>query len=466
MGAQVRDERGFAMVTALLATIVAATLGIMVVQLSIHATNVSAHDKARTQSIHAAEAGLDVALSHFGSSGTLPCALSGTLNATPPATYSVTINYYASYPFVGTPMTCSGGYVSSALKPAGATLRSAGNVSGWQSQTVERYMEAEITMDPIRGAFNKAIFSNNTPVITSNITVYGENGNDADMISNADWNCQNSLTVYGSIYVQGSATMTNTCRTAVDLWANGSVTMSSSARIDHDAKSSTGSLTMSQSSSVGNNAVLGTTCTGCTSRVAGTVTTGNIQGPPPTTSFPPMVFDATAWTDEGWTVLSYTDCTAARDWITNAANKSTKAVIRITGGCSLTFSNNTTITRNADLAIFTDGEITTQNLTSWTSGDGAWHNLYLIVESAASCSGTDGRVTMSNQTGFTKLYFFVYSPCYSTFAQNNSTARGQIYGQVVAVSNNLTYTFHAMLVPGNGEITGYDTKFTFKREVD
>jgi hypothetical protein len=72
---------------------------------------------------------------------------------------------------------------------------------------------------------------------------------------------------------------------------------------------------------------------------------------------------------------------------------------------------------------------------------------------------------MSNQTGFNKLYFFVYSPCYSTFAQNNSTARGQIYGQVVAVANNLTFTFHAMRIPANGEITGYDTKLTFKREV-
>jgi hypothetical protein len=234
---------------------------------------------------------------------------------------------------------------------------------------------------------------------------------------------------------------------------------------------------MTQSASAGNNAVVGTTCTGCTSRVGGTITTGNVQGPPPTTSFPQMVWDPQAWTDAGWTIGNYTDCTTVRNEIVNGTYQNQKRVFRITGGCSLEFSNagagGTTITRGADLAIFTDGEIITRNLTTWTSSDSTWRNLYLLVESSATCVGTDpvsgspnGRVTMSNQTGFTRLYFLLYSPCYSTFAQNNSSARGQIYGRTVAIANQLAYTFHAMGVPGNGEITAYNTKFTFKREVD
>jgi hypothetical protein len=407
----------------------------------------------------------------FGAAtSSLPCSMSGTLNATPVATWSVDITYYASYPLVGSALTCVNGYLSGSVAPGGAALYSTGSVAGWPTGTVERNMEMQVSLQVVYGEFNKAIFSNRSPVITSNITVYGENGNDADMISNGDWSCQNSLTVYGTIYVQGSATMANTCRTAVDLWANGNITMSSQSRIDHDAKSSTGSLTMSQSSSVGNNVTVGTTCTGCTTgssgRVAGSVTTGNVQPAPPTTVFPTMTFDAAAWTSEGWNIEYFTNCTTARDWLTNASHNSSKTVLRITGGCTLSIAQNTTITRTADVAIFTDGEITTNNNTNFVTGDAAWHSLFLIVETAASCLGTDGRISMSNQTSFQQLYFFVFSPCYSTFANNNSTARGQIYGDVVSVTNNLTYTFHAMLVPGAGDVSGYKAGTAFVREVD
>ncbi|MEA3020194.1 MAG: hypothetical protein QOI47_1718, partial [Actinomycetota bacterium] len=260
--------------------------------------------------------------------------------------------------------------------------------------------------------------------------------------------------------------LSNSCRAVVDLWANGAITMSSSARVDHDAKSSTGSLTMSQSASVGNNATVGTTCSGCAGRVGGTITTGNVQPAPPTSTFPTMIFDATAWTTDGWSIQYFTDCTAARSWLTSGANNASKTVLRITGGCTLTFQNNTTVTRTADVAIFTDGGISASNNTTFASGDGSWHNLLLTVESAASCAGTNGRITMSNQTSFDHEYFLLYSPCYTQFGQNNSSARGQIYGQVVTTSNNLTFTFHAMDVPGAGDVTGYRAGTAFVREVN
>ncbi|HVM53146.1 MAG TPA: hypothetical protein VM262_08110, partial [Acidimicrobiales bacterium] len=108
-----RDDGGFAMVAALLSIMVAGLLGAVVMQLSIHTTQGSAHDRARTQSVHAAEAGLDQVLAMFRSSGgvTLPCELSGTLTATPPATWSAVITYYPAYPLLDAPMTCTGGYL-------------------------------------------------------------------------------------------------------------------------------------------------------------------------------------------------------------------------------------------------------------------------------------------------------------------------------------------------------------------
>jgi hypothetical protein len=327
-------------------------------------------------------------------------------------------------------------------------------------------MQSELSLEPIYGTFGKAIFSDQTPGIANRLTVYGEDGNDADVLTNVNFNCTNSLTVYGSIYIQGTATLSNSCRTTQDLWANGNISMSNTARADHDIKSSTGNLTMGNSSSAGNNIQVAGTCTGCTGRYGGTLTTGYTQGPPPAETFPTISFDTVAWTDEGYQVLDYTDCTAAKSWITDATHKAIKAVVHITGGCTLTFANNTTVTRTADLAIFTDGEIVTTNNTSFISGDTAWHDLDLIVGAGSTCAGNQGYISLSNLTTFTKMYFFVYSPCSSTFANNNSTGRGQVYGKTVTLANNLTFTFHAMRIPGAGTITGFDAKVQFVREVN
>jgi hypothetical protein len=455
------------MITALLAIAVAMILGVTVMQTSFHTTHASAYDRARTQSVHAAEAGLDVVLSTLPSTATLPCALTGTLSGTPVATWSATITYYPSYPLIGSALACVGGYLPGTSIPGGAVIDSIGSVTNWPTGTVERTMQTEVRMSPLRGAFDKAIFSDETPVISNNLTIYGDNGNNADVITNSDWTCVNSLLVYGSLYVQGTASMGNSCRTMVDLWANDAITMSNSARVDHDAKSSTGNLTMTNNSAVGNNVVIGgSTCSGCAGKVGGSITTGHVQPPPPTTEFPEITFDAASWTDDGWSIASYTDCDAAKSWILDSANQGSKTVIRITGGCTLDFTNNTTITRTEDLAVFTDGEITTNNRVTWQTGDSSWHDLFLIVESGASCTGTDGRITMSNLTSFDRLYFFVYSPCLSTFANNNTSGRGQIYGNVVAATNNLTFTFHAMLVPGAGAITGYQNDVQFVREIN
>jgi hypothetical protein len=468
MTGRLRDERGMAMVTALLASVVAMILGATVMQLSIHTSRGSAYDRARTQAVHAAEAGLDQAMSHFATTAVaaLPCELAGTLNATPVANWSVQIDYYATHPPSGSPLPCVSGFLDADSVPGSAALESTGTVTGWEDGTVERFMQSQVSMEPIYGTFDKAIFSDNSPGITNNLQVNGENGNDADVLTNGNFVCSNSLTVYGSIYAQGSATLSNSCHTTSDLWANGSISMSNTSRADHDVMSSTGSLTMGGNSYVGNNIKVAGTCTGCTGRYGGTKTTGYAQGPPPSETWPEITFDADAWIEDGYEVGYYTECATPLSWITNSANAGVKKVLRITGGCTLTFSQNTTTLRTEDLAIVTDGEIVTSNNTSFQSNDSGWHSLYLIVENSSSCTGSDGRVTLSNLTQFTKLYFFVYSPCVSTFANNNSTGRGQVYGKTVTLANNLTFTFHAMLVPGAGTITGFDSKVQFVREVN
>ena len=65
--------------------------------------------------------------------------------------------------------------------------------------------------------------------------------------------------------------------------------------------------------------------------------------PPPTAEFPDIHFaaqDRQNWIAEGWLVEDFTSCTAARDWITqDSTHNSLKRVVRITGGCTLTFAS-------------------------------------------------------------------------------------------------------------------------------
>ena len=69
------EERGIALVTAMMMTMVVLTLSVVMVNLAIHNSTSSAQDRARVQAVHAAEAGIDVVYSQMRQYGyaSLPC---------------------------------------------------------------------------------------------------------------------------------------------------------------------------------------------------------------------------------------------------------------------------------------------------------------------------------------------------------------------------------------------------------
>jgi len=103
------EERGVALITALLVSMVVVSLAVVVVGLSLHNVNSSSSDRKRVDAVDAAEAGIDATLSSFRSVtiAALPCpgdaSLTSTLNTTPVAQYTVTPYYYATYPATGSP---------------------------------------------------------------------------------------------------------------------------------------------------------------------------------------------------------------------------------------------------------------------------------------------------------------------------------------------------------------------------
>lgn len=468
-------EDGVAMITALLVTVVASVLGVTAVQLAQHNDTASAADRARAQAIHAAEAGLEVSLQRVETSATsaLPCGMTGTLNARGGASWSTSLTYYDAYPMTAASVVpCTfGGTLAGDIPVFAVQVVSTGAVPV-TGGTVERVMETQAQLTPRRGLFDKALFSIESPDISNNLTIWGQVGNDANFFTSGDWHCKNTFRIEGSLYVQGVLQMDNSCSVAVDAWATDSISMYQSARIDHDAISSVGSLTINTTGgglTVGGNVEVGTTCTGCAGKVGGSVTQNKVQGPPPTAEFPDIHFtaaDAVNWQDEGWGIEYFTSCAAARDWITqDSTHNSLKRVVRITGGCTLTFSNNTTVTRTADLAIITDGSISTQNLTRFRSGDGLWHDLLFIAETGAGATCPTGDITFSNNTSFQQLRFFVYSPCTVRMANGDSNARGQVYARTVGIQNQINYTYSPTKIPGSGDVFGHEVYAYLLREI-
>jgi len=176
------EERGIAMVTALMVSLVVLFLSIVVVALSLHNSTISAFDRKRIQAIDASEAGIDAWYSGLvtstGGAVCNPAQWDGTLPTTPNAAYDVTITLYSGWPPVpgipplGNEMTCPANPTDPLpADPLGAMVVSKGTAVTSQSPTaVSRTMQAEVRFTPIYGGFNKAIFSNTVLNIVNKLT--------------------------------------------------------------------------------------------------------------------------------------------------------------------------------------------------------------------------------------------------------------------------------------------------------
>jgi hypothetical protein len=465
------DERGIALVTSLLVTMVLVSIGVTVVGLSIHNAGQSSLDRKRIQAVNTAEAGLDATLSamQYSITSGLPCganSVSATLPTTPASEYHVTVQYYTSYPPTGTAMTCP---LSDATRPAGAIVTSAGTavVSG-SSISVTRTMQTQVRLTASRGAFGQAIFSDKDLTLQNNLTVNGFQAYDGNLYTNGNLNCGNGSLINGSVYVQGTATLSNSCNIVQDVWAGGSVSMSNSATVGHDvtASASGSDISLDNSSTIAHNATAGGQCTGCGSNVGGDVVRNHTSPLPPVYTLPTLNYSSSAWQAAGFdTTKNYSDCTAARTAI--LAGYTARTVARISPACALSFGNNDVVNVRNDMAIVTDGSISSSNQVNFQSADGNPYTLYLIVPTSAAsggCTGGTHDMSYSNQTNFTNLRVFAFTPCTVIYSNNNDGLGGQIIGGQVTIQNLYTLAFLPIDVPG-GTDTGYSVDIAFIREI-
>jgi hypothetical protein len=451
-------EEGIAMITAILVSAVILTLSVTATTLAIHNTGQSGLDRQRMQVVADAEAGVNMAFSTLQSTPTanLPCTIQGQSTVAPPQQYTATIQYFDAS---GTALTCNNPGLLA--QPSSALITSTSTpLPASVSPSAKRTMQSQVSLSPVYGGFDTAIMSDGSPTTSNNLTVNGDNGDDGDVYTNGSWSCSNSMTIHGQMVAQGNISMINSCQITKDVWANGSVTMSNNTVAGHDVTSSTSSITLNNAAHILNNATAGTTISG--SNIDGTKTQNHPQAAPPAKTFPVITWNQSAWQNAGWTVKTISSCSYFTPTNVQSDLATGKTVYRVTPACALTWSNNTSFSLANDMAIVTDGSIGSANKTTFT-GSGSTRNLYWIVPYGTACPA--GNVSTSNNTSFSNVKVFVYTPCTASFSNNNAGTGGQIFAGNVTISNLFTLNYSPLLIPGAGDITGYKVNIAYVREI-
>jgi hypothetical protein len=497
---RVREERGAAMILALLVTVVVLALSIVIVNLAIHSSTSSAYDRRRTIAVAAAEAGVDDYYRYLAdfrtvSSGTtltsIDCARTGSVTTGPnQGQWTSTLTLYSYSGGVYTPMSCP---PLANVVPAGARITSVGRSP---SNSLLRKMESFVRISPVYGGFNAAMLATTPTTIGNKVTINGLEGNDGDIVVSCpsppcSLSLSNNQAIAGNLYVNGSLSMTNSVHVLGDVWTTGSVTMSTGATVDGNVSSSQGSISVSNPALVGGNASAAGTV-GDTSRIEGLSSPGTALDDPPTTPLPQITFNATqqaAWQAQGYKINTYFDCTSAYNFIRNiptTPDPSTGTmdyVVYINSAvpCALNFGNLTNITLPGNLAIITTGSISMSQQVNWQALNtndtklaqtGADAQLFLIdvYRTGLLCTGGLYDITTSNNTNFLNvsqrpiLAVSMYSPC-SVNLSNQNNFNGQVLSNTLNVQNQITMNYQPVLVPGISQVTGFKQDVQFKREI-
>jgi hypothetical protein len=477
-----RDDSGIALFTALLVILVTTVLAISAVSVAMHALNTTVVDRNRTQALDVAEGALNSTVYQLENAGpSMPCTVAGgSLNTTPgPTVYSITVNYYATNPPTGSPLSCTSGSTLTST-PASADIVA----EAWNSHNTvdKRSMEALLKFTPVTGsAFTDAIFGQQVITISNHSTVSRSNGSttaNANVYSNSAYVCSNNQTIDGSVYSQSTITFDSGCSAQVNgsLEAVGNVSTASNVTIKQNVESTGGNVSLS-----GNTSVLGSVY------AAGTASGGTVTGvtssgvsppvfPIPNQSFPQLQFigESAAWTAAGYTIVTNNDCTNDAGSVYNQLNVTTNTVV--VTSCALSWANKTSITLSANLVIFADGGFSTVNNFSVDSNNAStprWLELIVPDNDASSCTSSPD-VNFSNNTqlgnGLTPsdIDTFIYTPCNLSIANKNAFW-GQIYaGGTVTVNNNfsMVYTQSTQVFgAANPPTTSYNLSYEFTREI-
>lgn len=468
----IRDERGVAMITAVLVMMVLVSISAAGFSIASHNLDSSARGRRSIQAVHAAEAGIDRFLNYLNTAPIAgpACSLpTESLPTKPPSSFTVTATYYPDVTGNSTPLTCPVASV-----PASVRIRAVGTTAG-----VSRTMESLVGLSTVPGGtslVNAAVFADTLANWNGSAAVYG-NPDDADLYSNGDLNLSGGGNVYGNVLAQGSLVLGGNTDVKKDAIAKGAWSSNGGAIVRGNARSSTAGLT-------NGNIIYGNAyyCTG--SAPGGAINGSKIRECPNPTlpsvpiipalfgggTFPVFTYNTPDWTGATppYTIQTYgtgtnLDCTNAQNFINSIT--SGNYVVRIVSSCDLRWASGTVVQTHGNLAIISDGTLTMSGGASFGNATSTKNKLFLFfnINTPRPCSSTGISFTGQSSTGTTNATL-MYTPCGVKFTGGAFTLDGQIVGGSVTFGSNSTITYESVPIPGNNP-NGFSEKEQYRREI-
>lgn len=456
------DERGVAIITAMLVSMVVLTLGVTSVTLALHNTEESAYDRRRVQSVAAAEAGINYYFSHLQSvpAGQFECQIDGTLSGTPSTAYSASVEFFDA---AGNEMECED--LTDASLAASAVIRSEGT-SGSQT-TPTRIMEAYVTLTPQTGAAltDEAIWSYSDPLFNSDVVVSGDGAENADVYTRGNVLVNSEGTIHGDVVSGGWVKLNSYGTVTGDVWARDYVEVISHSEVMFNATSSDSYIYLNSESHVHGDAKAAAAIT----ENGGSVVHGDkipndpLLDDPPVEPFPTFTYSASDWA--GYTISTYSDCGSAESFIRDISDTD-KHLVRITSTCTLDLNNSSdSINVRGDLAIVTDGSISLNSGAGFTNVESP-HTLHLFAGHGQTNYGNCSYNIELNSDAYigSDIQALLHTPCKIILNSQSFAIEGQLIGGKVELNSAGSIGYGAIDVPGTpGGL--YDEDIVYIREV-
>jgi len=451
------EERGVALITAMLVSMVVVTLGVTSVTLAIHNTEQSARSRERVESIAVAEAGINYYFSHLqsGAADTFQCSISQSLAGTPDAQFQATATFYDED---GEELACP----LTVEEPTSARIVSVGTSLG---EDPARAMEAFVNLVPIRGTpfGDFAVYSDASPTFNSNTQIFGGDSHDGNVYTNGNAIIGSNAQMYGDVWAQGFVQLESNSEVKEDVWAGTYVQLDQNSRVLGNARAATSYLNLSTGAHVfGDGRAGGPITLGPGAAIDGIQVPNTPTDPPDPIEFPEFTYDPLAWSNPdagGYNIQVAADCIAARTFINSGLTGNW--VVRIPFSCDLNITTGSSPTLAGHLAIISDGSLTMSSNSEFKS-DGGDHNLHLIfgLGEVDPCG-----ITFSSNTKVASgIKTLLYTPCDINLNSNSLVVEGQMFAGGVNFNSNSDLTYDAIDVPGIG-VSRFDEDIRYIREI-
>lgn len=499
------QDEGIALVVAIALVALVAMVMATVVAVAIYESAATGRDRDRAAAVQAAELALDTYMAQIdgGPVSTLPCGTGTSTVKVGPETFTIEtrttyLKENGSIADTSTHVTCDQVKAGTRAYLAHVIATAHGDAAAGQ-QPVARTAETLLSLTPVyTNSMNKAIYGDSGISFANHVSLYGEGGQpNADLYTNGNVKCQNNQEFQGSIYAQGSVSMSNSCRVAVDVHAGTEFRADNpSVSINGRVLVANGNATINAAFHLGQQMLVSghINAPSSANRTAVCGTSKCFEGATvpavPHEDFPQMTASSAAiaeWQAAGYSrVVTYSGSICNQhppnpyngkaDWVaydifTNFANGNWNSDTIVISHCpQKVMYQGLNLTLPHNLVLFSDAGIVFSNNTVVESNNGTHRNLYLIqpYDAVSVHPCTNDGISLDNQvTVKDEVDVLLYSPC-SVRKANNTTHYGQIYsGGNAQIDNKLTMYYRPLPVFGltdSSTVASYAVDILYKRE--